>query len=85
MWPHLGLTSDHGVEGPERGALGASERVPVRFLGAQWWEGTCEGLSKEEGGWTKEGHCPGAWVGREEVPSELGRGSWPRTQRLRCW
>lgn len=63
-----------------------------------WGGGLREGLSEALGGglvWDegygggqrlakRKGHWQGVWV-EGEIPSELGRGSWPRMQRLRCW
>lgn len=88
VWPSPGLKSDHGIEGSQR-HWGAQ-----KGMGAQCGRGLVEGLARGMETWQDKGvlsRCTwlegGPWgvgVGGE-VPSGLGRGSWPRVQRLRRW
>lgn len=78
----------------QKGAHGTPERVLGRHWGAQRGmkaqhrRGLTEGSPRVMETWQEKGALSrGPWGVRvqEEVPSGLGRGSWPRVQRLRCW
>lgn len=77
VWPHDTHRDDIRSRGRglrERGSQGLREGPG----GGSWgsvWAGACEGLSKEDGGWTREGHSLSRCLG--------GKGSTFRTgQRL---